>query len=84
MFTLATVNDYSQDQESEADAEGVRLMLGARLEVGVEGPLPRPGVNAGRVRDHPVEVEDNSVTGFPGKNACASVVKHSLPVSFHL
>ncbi|TDJ68569.1 MAG: M48 family metallopeptidase [Planctomycetota bacterium] len=32
LFTLATVNDYSQDQEREADAEGVRLMIAARLD----------------------------------------------------
>lgn len=32
LFTLATVNDYSQDQESAADAEGVRIMVATRLD----------------------------------------------------
>ncbi|MCP3917247.1 MAG: M48 family metallopeptidase [bacterium] len=32
LFSLASVNDYSQDQETEADLEGVRLMVAAGID----------------------------------------------------
>jgi len=32
LFTLTRVNDYSQDQESEADLEGTRMLVAARID----------------------------------------------------
>ena len=32
LFTMASVNDYSQEQESGADAAGVRMMIAARID----------------------------------------------------
>jgi len=34
VFTLANVNDYSQDQETEADLEGARMLIEARVDPG--------------------------------------------------
>ena len=32
LFTMATVNSYSREQEAEADAEGVRMMIAAHID----------------------------------------------------
>ncbi|MDE0914932.1 MAG: M48 family metallopeptidase [Planctomycetota bacterium] len=32
LFTLASVNGYSQDQETDADLEGVRMLMAARID----------------------------------------------------
>ena len=32
LFTLASVNDYSQDQETEADVEGARMLIAGRID----------------------------------------------------
>lgn len=32
LFTMASVNDYSQDQETEADIEGCEMMIAARID----------------------------------------------------